>query len=1317
MGLKRLNHNKKGFMFTLDALFASLILVGGLILISQHLLKEHPKVNLEYLTTDVLSALSELKMYDLSITNSSFVTYLNNSDSSTDLKLSVLEQIGTYWATNSTNASGASLARILSDYVLNNLLPNNIGINLTIQESPYAPAESLFDKSGLRPRDRIVGGRMITGIKGNVSNITGSTSSAYLQRIHDKRTSSFAYFGGFVGQGNITVKLEGIPTDVGPEDITKILIELDAVAPFNVVINGVYCTTLNPSNTTMTPESWDITFCNNSINASKYPGGGNITLDFQGDINNAYVMGGNIRVDYKTDELQQTISMTNKTYIFPDIRGVVNLYDSFYVPGNLMAMNISLHYLANHSITALNNTFYLTIGNTIVFNDTNSTTEQTITLNDTRLQTILDYSNLNGKTIPLRMGFTNLTYQTVTTEGGEGFGDIIVTTDVSGSMDWEFDSNDAGDDITDCSDPSLYDVSTSRISVARCVDKIFVEDVLLNTTLNRIGLVSYSDDTDRKFNLTNDQNLLDSEINLYSANGATCIACGITDAYNLLSSAPPAQLHKDVWKYDVNHQFIAPDSNWYTAGYDDSAWPEGNVPFGYKVSGVVTVLNINNVSANLWEYRDGTHNDLLGPPNDFSSGRLNSTRNTYGLNSSGDDGWDNKTGVYDGNGTNVDIIGVDQYSWWPTDYELRIDIDGTSSTQTSDGSYGIQFNVTQQMRDILSNGGYAVVSFEYRWLDNSGNNFENEDEAWVKARITNTSGQSIYLGSQFQCDAGHPGNDSTLEVGCVNNPDNDFSGPFSQDITSIITTTGSYYLDFGGKVYRNSNQEDGIFYFDNVQISFVSNVGNTYYRNTFPLHNLTRFSNARLYVASDNNAEVYLNGNLIDNDTTNHNRIYWNRNVSVNMSNFVEGDNILAAKLRNNDDVSGFLDIELRANMAGRQSAILIMSDGDANRCVKDWTGDGSSDNCDVTSCGHRACCPNSATGQFNVMCPNIPGLGGSSDGDERAFEQVINTSCYLHNKYNISIYSVAFGTAVSLNGTKTLNLSAACDNASHFYAATDVSEIADIYQDIASSATGGFFTKESQALVFSGGNFSASNLYGDSYISYTYTPVTEPPEPNEISVEMQTAQFNDCSATVDLPTGIKVVDAKVTSYSGKHWTRTLIINSNVVYNLTDYNSNYITLGDPYIIQAPNVTSGANQFYIDTGDDPDNSTGCSKNNTLIYTALVPSSTARSGVVEHAEGCNWTIQFEDNTNNTRTIPAGYTGNKKCSYTATNHSESDYDTTDAYDIAVYNLLKELDFDGNGKIFVDLDASYIEIVITTVSSVPYLWGPAIVKANVWQ
>ncbi|MBD3208891.1 hypothetical protein GF367_00545, partial [Candidatus Woesearchaeota archaeon] len=129
-----------------------------------------------------------------------------------------------------------------------------------------------------------------------------------------------------------------------------------------------------------------------------------------------------------------------------------------------------------------------------------------------------------------------------------------------------------------------------------------------------------------------------------------------------------------------------------------------------------------------------------------------------------------------------------------------------------------------------------------------------------------------------------------------------------------------------------------------------------------------------------------------------------------------------------------------------------------------------------------------------------------------------------------------------------------------------------------------------------------------------------------------------------------------------------------------------------------------------------NTTGCSDNNTLIYTGFINSSTSRSTVVEEAVGCSWTVEFEDGTSQNFTVPDFYAGAKDCAYTNASHDPENY-TADAYDIAVYTLLEQLDFDDDGRVFVNLVAEDLEIIVSLVSDVPYLWGPAIMGVELWQ
>ena len=122
----------------------------------------------------------------------------------------------------------------------------------------------------------------------------------------------------------------------------------------------------------------------------------------------------------------------------------------------------------------------------------------------------------------------------------------------------------------------------------------------------------------------------------------------------------------------------------------------------------------------------------------------------------------------------------------------------------------------------------------------------------------------------------------------------------------------------------------------------------------------------------------------------------------------------------------------------------------------------------------------------------------------------------------------------------------------------------------------------------------------------------------------------------------------------------------------------------------------------------------SKNNSMIYTIAAESSVAYSEVLEKAEGCDWTIETEESTFISASVPGSYSGTAECNYTSTGIS---YDEDDSISKAVYELLENLDFDLDGRIDIDIEAQDLEIEALWVSQVPYLWGPAIVEVRVWQ
>jgi hypothetical protein len=159
----------------------------------------------------------------------------------------------------------------------------------------------------------------------------------------------------------------------------------------------------------------------------------------------------------------------------------------------------------------------------------------------------------------------------------------------------------------------------------------------------------------------------------------------------------------------------------------------------------------------------------------------------------------------------------------------------------------------------------------------------------------------------------------------------------------------------------------------------------------------------------------------------------------------------------------------------------------------------------------------------------------------------------------------------------------------------------------------------------------------------------------------------------------------------------------------------YASLGDPYRVRIPTalLTSGNNTIELSLGTDGFNTTGnCSPNTTLLYTAAINLSTERSTVVDRAEGCAWRITFADGSEQNLTIPAGYAGSNACAYVLGNVT---YDANDAYQLGAFLLFDRLDFRDDGTIAVNLREEDLEIIVTTIGGIPYLWGPALARIEV--
>ncbi len=389
-----------------------------------------------------------------------------------------------------------------------------------------------------------------------------------------------------------------------------------------------------------------------------------------------------------------------------------------------------------------------------------------------------------------------------------------------------------------------------------------------------------------------------------------------------------------------------------------------------------------------------------------------------------------------------------------------------------------------------------------------------------------------------------------------------------------------------------------------------------------------------------------------------------------------------------------------------RSRYIILMSDGLPTTCTA--AGCGSTIN---TTYGTQACeglCD--VNGQncntFGTMCTDSSCSPAITNAEDIAQK--------LHDDFNVTIYTIAYGPVGTCNNaTQMLQRLATMTNGT-YNSSTDPQQLLHIYRNISYSILDQIKLDSQTAIVPQ--NVTTSTLYGDSYIQVTHAPLTNVPKPNEIEVTRQSPTLSGCTPSFTLPSGVRLKDARLVSYSGNHWTAYVAENGVTVYNLSQFYVPYDRLGDPYEIFLPtqNLTAGSNTLSIRVGDSPTNTSSCSDSDSVIYTVYAPSASSRTPVLPKAEGCVWTIDLQQGGNLTTPIPASYSGPNVCSYTASSIS---YDSQDAMQVAVYDLLRQLDFDGDGRIFVSLKAEDLEILVTRISAVPYLWGPIVMRAEAQQ
>jgi len=473
----RIRINKKAYYFSLDALLAIILILGVILFMHPFAKMKSPEMKVQ---DDIMRTLSSLKIGEYALAASPGAVWANTSINNgiiNDTNISILEQLSRFYAFSDEQNLHTLADNIFSDIGYTN---NNIGLFFDNYQI-YPNSQNLVPTINFTNSSFIWTARQaMTGIqKGNGTK--GYSSRALLNSVLN---SKYFYFGGYVGQKNVSAVLSY------DGKINQSIVEAAFSTNFSLYVNNQYIGFFNASPSTEVPVRYNIP-------TTYFEPNKNNTIKFVGDLSQPnttfYIAGGYIKILYESNK---SYSSTKK-FPLPGIEGVINLYDSFYVPGDLQSMEIFLHYKNNF-------TNFFVIGNTTIFNET-SPVETTRLITNSEIQTKLsqnnqNYNSLSNKTIPLRYGLQQ--YSATQTKG---VSDAVLVTDVSGSMEWCNSQSEAQtatfcwDDaqgqgycgsrwVTKLNQPKC---GTQKIDVLKDATKDFT-DIILNNSDSRVGMVDFT---------------------------------------------------------------------------------------------------------------------------------------------------------------------------------------------------------------------------------------------------------------------------------------------------------------------------------------------------------------------------------------------------------------------------------------------------------------------------------------------------------------------------------------------------------------------------------------------------------------------------------------------------------------------------------------------------------------------------------------------------------------------------------------------------------------------------------------------------------
>ncbi|NOX71357.1 MAG: hypothetical protein GXO64_01530 [Candidatus Micrarchaeota archaeon] len=1247
------SRKKRGFILSLDAVLAAGIIALVIVFMSSlsisHINPEMSYKRLYSTAKDTVVVMENAKMasiYDMLDTD-----FIEECEiGSDDLNRTILDMIGYYWASGYDEC-----AENLTRTIYENIFPELIGFAVAMDGS------TIYSTDMSNP-DFI--SRVSTVASGYEKEkvVRGYISKVYITKA-SRTNAAYVYFGGYVGDGNITTVIE-LPEDA---NVTEFYAEADFGNNFTLYINGNSTGNYTPIIENMSASNFTICNLTYHSNYCQFTNTGNNTIDINFTTqDNNYIGGGFLRITYKTSEILNTEitsgSTKKKIQYFPGIKGLINLYSSFYVPGQLNAMSMFLHYKNNISVDGEGVPLYAVLGNTEVYRS-NETGLFNITLNDTTLSGMLNYSNISLVTVPLRVGIEPF-FSTF----GVGRSDSVLITDRSGSMDG-CDVDSSSCEHSDC-DSGTSGCQNMRMDIAKDVDDVFV-DTMLNVSGNRVGLNGYGATICSSYGMSNDTTGLHSRIDSYDYDcGCTCISCGIIKAIENIETNPVTETlieRKSVWFYNTSYPSSEPANDsggkaWYEREYNESSWSNASAILGFESSSYSPNVDtdIGNNGGNYYFRRHFNVSDI----SDISEVEL------FILADDAVEVYVNGHPVFNDSFTH-------QAQYWNRGGVIFEDgfESGTLSSWTEDSN---------------SDGGVVAIdnephsgSYNVKFYGDGS----SPNEMWIEKTINLTGRTNVTL-SYFWT-------------------------------TEDLESTDHGYLDIYDGLWHNAVEEYGL---NNGRTTWPDYTSNSleYAWEDIDLDDYSLASDFKLRFRCTAVHNERWDTFLVDD-------ISVKEKLTIDKSLLRNGDNVIAVKLRNGDSDSAKFDLELNYTQS-RYKAIMVMSDGGSNTMV------------------------NGAPCYY------------SSSSENPAKDEAVDLACEARDRYGITIYSVAFGDGAypdTLKKAACWNCSSGTwlegegeDNCSRFYQSSSAEELMSIYTNIASDIANATYRAQT---ITASGDISLDNiLYPDSYLEFNYTPQSQQLSYGQIMMTYETQPLrkstgddlitDETTGTKEgwftIPTNSTVLDAKITSYSSSYWTDRLWINSSStpgqnwthVFWLANFSDDYETLGDPYIINIPPqyLSPGENNSVrIGTGLIPDNGTGASSDDRIIYTISIGGIglVGYSGVFPKLNGSTVTVWSDTDGDNV--------ADSSFSVSVGPNPNDIFDpANDSIDDAFMRLLDKLNFvfDANSSSYGDgsignpydgvNQTNPIDVEITTeisfdsnyISDVPSMWGPATVEVLTW-